>query len=145
MISDVSLTVFGVLQSSMHNAWIRYTCGRIKSDFRYSASLVYNNFPWPEFSTKKHERAIEIAAQTVLDSRAMFPNSTLADLYDPRTTPGALLKAHQKLDFAVDAAYGKKDFKSDAQRVAFLFSLYQRYTSLLPATTTPKKRVLKKA
>ena len=145
MISDVSLTVFGVLQSSMHNAWIRYTCGRIKSDFRYSASLVYNNFPWPEFSTKKHERAIEIAAQTVLDSRAMFPNSTLADLYDPRTTPAALLKAHQKLDFAVDAAYGKKDFKSDAQRVAFLFSLYQRYTSLLPATTTPKKRVLKKA
>jgi hypothetical protein len=75
---------------------------------------------------------IEAAAQCVLDARAAFPHASLADLYDPLTMPPALLKAHQALDAAVAAAYGKKGFKSDAERVAFLFELYQKYTSLLP-------------
>jgi hypothetical protein len=101
---------FGVLSSSMHNAWIRYTCGRIKSDFRLSADIVYNNYPWPEFSQDSKvnqavatahpvQSAIEIAAQTVLDVRAKFQSgdqpATLADLYDPLTMPPELLKAHQ--------------------------------------------------
>ena len=143
---------FGVLSSSMHNAWIRYTCGRIKSDFRLSADIVYNNFPWPEFAQNskpnqplatvdKSQTAIESAAQAVLEVRAKFQSgdqaATLADLYDPLTMPPELLKAHQKLDAAVDKAYersgGKKSYKSDAERVAFLFELYQKYTSLLPA------------
>jgi hypothetical protein len=130
---------FGVMTSAMHMAWVAHVCGRIKSDFRYSNQIVYNNFPWPESPTDKQREAIESAAQAVLDTRAQFPGSTLADLYDPLTMPPALLKAHQKLDATVDAAYGRKSFKSDAERVAFLFELYQRITSLLPAAAPAKK------
>ncbi len=139
MVPNVTRFHFGVLLSTMHNAWVRYTCGRLKSDFRYSKDIVYNNFPWPVSLTDAQRAKIEAAAQSVLDARAAFPNSSLADLYDPLTMPPALLKAHQVLDAAVDTAYGKKGFKSDAERVAFLFELYQKYTSLLP-TDRPKKR-----
>src|SRR5574337_722069 len=84
---------FGILTSTMHNAWVRYTCGRLKSDFRYSAAIVYNNFPWPESPSDPQRAAVEAAAQGVLDARAQFPGATLADLYDPLTMPPALLKA----------------------------------------------------
>ncbi|MCX7257393.1 MAG: class I SAM-dependent DNA methyltransferase [Polaromonas sp.] len=142
---------FGVLNSTMHMAWTRYVCGRLKSDYRYSASIVYNNFPWPDLSSapvsapaQKAQAAIETAAQAVLDARAQFPGSSLADLYDPLTMPPALVKAHQKLDAAVDKAYelggGKKSYQNDAERVAYLFELYQRYTSLLPAEKAKPKR-----
>jgi hypothetical protein len=145
-VDDASLFTFGVLTSTMHNAWMRYTCGRLKSDYSYSNTIVYNNFPWPGFAgeplSDKLRTAIEQAAQCVLDARAQFASSSLADLYDPLTMPPALLKAHQKLDAAVDAAYqpsgGKKTYASDAERVAFLFELYQRITSLLPATKVNK-------
>ena len=130
---------FGILCSTMHNAWVRYTCGRLESRYRYSASIVYNNFPWPSNLGDTQRQAIEGAAQSVLDARAQFPGASLADLYDPLTMPPALLKAHQKLDTAVDKAYGKSGFKSDAERVAFLFDLYRRYTSLLPADDKPKR------
>ena len=127
-------TVFhlGVLQSSMHMAWTRSVCGRMKSDLQYSAGIVYNNFPWPENPTPVQREKIEAAAQGVLDARAAHPKASLADLYDPLTMPPNLVKAHQALDAAVDAAYGKKAFRNDADRVAFLFELYQKYTSLLP-------------
>lgn len=150
---------FGVLSSTMQNAWVRFVGGRLKSDIRYSKDIVYNNFPWPDFpqtsTQNRHtapchpaQAAIEIAAKTVLDARAKFQSgdhpATLADLYDPLTMPPELLKAHQKLDAAVDKAYeasgGKKSYKSDAERVAFLFEQYQRYTSLLPATAAKTKR-----
>ena len=142
---------FGVMSSAMHMAWIRTTCGRIKSDFRYSNTLVYNNFPWPDLTSapasapaQKAQAAIETAAQAVLDARAQFPGSSLADLYDPLTMPPVLVKAHQKLDAAVDKAYelggGKKSYQNDAERVAYLFELYQRYTSLLPAEKAKPKR-----
>lgn len=146
---DAQLYEFGVMQSAMHMSWVRTVCGRIKSDYRYSAGIVYNNFPWPDSPDEKSHQAIEAAAQTVLDARASFPDSTLADLYDPLTMPPALLKAHQQLDKAVDAAYiaaekaaGNKPPKltTDAERVAFLFSLYQRYTSLLPQEKPKKAR-----
>ncbi|WP_348688331.1 class I SAM-dependent DNA methyltransferase [Acidovorax soli] len=154
-IPNASLFHFGVLQSAMHNAWIRYTCGRLKSDIRYSASIVYNNFPWPDqpASSAPNQPAalinpaqapIEAAAQAVLDARAQFPGSSLADLYDPLSMPPALLKAHQRLDAAVDKAYqlcgGKKSYASDAERVAFLFARYQQLTSLLPAAPATKPR-----
>jgi hypothetical protein len=144
---------FGILSSTMHNAWVRTTCGRLKSDYRYSKDIVYNNFPWPDLPQSseqnqalapahKAQAAIESAAQTVIDTRAQFPDASLADLYDPLSMPPALVRAHQKLDAAVDAAYalggGKKTWKNDAERVAWLFELYQRYTSLLP--TEPKGR-----
>jgi hypothetical protein len=151
MTQEATVFHFGVLTSSMHNAWIRYTCGRIKSDFRLSAAIVYNNFPWPDLSSnqslahmERAQAAIETAAQSVLDARAAFPDSSLADLYDPLSMPPALVKAHQKLDAAVDKAYelggGKKSYKNDAERVAYLFELYQQYTSLLPAEKAKPRR-----
>ena len=139
LVPDASLFVFGILTSAMHMAWTSVVCGRLKSDFRYSASIVYNTFPWPGQPTNAQHEKIEAAAQAVLDARAQFPDATLADLYDPLTMPPALVKAHQKLDIAVDAAYGKKNFKNDAERVAFLFTLYQQHTSLLPVVGKTKR------
>ena len=125
-IPNANLFHFGVLTSAMHNAWMRTVAGRLKSDYRYSAKQVYNNFPWPKNPTDKQKQAIETAAQAVLDARAKFPDSSLADLYDPLTMPPVLLKAHQALDKAVDGAYGRT-FTSETQRVAFLFDLYSQY------------------
>lgn len=152
-IPNATLFNFGVLNSQMHMAWVRYTCGRLESRYRYSKDIVYNNFPWPELADDKHSVAIETAAQAVLDARAQFPETTLADLYDPLTMPPDLVKAHAALDKAVDAAYiaaekaaGRKPPKlgTDAERVAFLFERYQALTSLLPAAK-PKKARKKKA
>ena len=122
---------FGVITSIMHMTWVKYVCGRLKSDFRYSKDIVYNNFPWPENPTEKQVKAIEAAAQAVLDARAQFPNSSLADLYDPLTMPPVLVKAHNELDKAVDQAYRPTPFQSEAQRMEFLFALYEKYTAEL--------------
>jgi len=138
---EATLYHFGILTSIMHMAWVRYTCGRLKSDYRYSKDIVYNNFPWPESPTTPQKSKIESSAQAVLDARAKYPKSTLADLYDPLTMPPDLLKAHQALDKAVDAAYGKKGFNAESDRVAFLFELYQKYlTPLLPKMGKGKKK-----
>lgn len=137
---------FGVLNSTMHMAWVRAVGGRLESRYRYVPAL-YNNFPWPRETNVKLRDAIESAAQGVLDARAKFPSSSLADLYDPIAMPPALARAHEALDRAVDPAYlagsKRKGFGSDAERVAFLFELYRRATSLLPATgrgRLPKKK-----
>jgi hypothetical protein len=129
---------FGILTSTMHNAWMRTVCGRLKSDYRYSASIVYNNFPWATPDTKQI-KSIEEKAQAVLDARAEHKTSTLADLYHPLTMPPNLVKAHNALDKAVDAAYGYKGSKDDAARVAFLFELYQKLTAPLMETEQVKK------
>ena len=130
---------FGVLSSTMHNAWVRYTCGRLKSDFRYSARIVYNNFPWPVAPGQVHRAAVETAADAVLAARAAHPEASLADLYDPNSMPGNLLKAHRELDRAVDGAYlaqlapglfAKPKLDTDGRRVAFLFHLYAALTTL---------------
>ena len=139
IVPDANQYHFGILQSEMHMDWMRVVCGRLESRYQYSAGIVYNNFPWPEKPTDKQKQAIESAAKNVLDARAQFPESTLADLYDPLTMPPALLKTHQQLDRAVDAAYGKTNFQTEAQRVAFLLELYQKYTSLFPSEK-PKRR-----
>jgi hypothetical protein len=140
LIPGASLYEFGIINSLTHNAWMRTVCGRLESRYRYSAGIVYNNFPWPENPNEKQTQTIETAAQAVLDARAQFPDASLADLYDPLTMPPVLLKAHQTLDKAVDAAYGKTNFKTEAERVAFLFELYQKYTSLLPVEKPKKVR-----
>ena len=139
-VPNASVYDFGIITSKMHMAWVRAVCGRLKSDYRYSAGIVYNNFPWPE-PTDKQRTAIEQAAQGVLDARAQFPESSLADLYDPLAMPPDLVKAHQTLDHAVDVAYGKTSFQSEAERVAFLFGLYEKLTSMFP---TEKKVVRKR-
>ncbi len=192
-IQHASLLHFGVLSSTMHNAWMRAVCGRLESRYRYSAGIVYNNFPWPDLTATaaspltpepigdkrvvlsregrgdespeavekrcakaaafsgKLTTAVESAAQGVLDARAAHPESSLADLYDPVTMPPDLTKAHQKLDAAVDAAYfaahaadgAKKTWRNDAERVAFLFTLYQKFTSFLPTESAKPKGVRK--
>lgn len=125
IIPSASSFHLGVLSSTLHMAWMRAVCGRLESRYRYSAGIVYNNFPWPDAPSDKQRSAIEAAAQAVLEARAQFANASLADLYDPLTMPPPLLKAHQALDKCVDAAYGKTKFGSDAERVAFLFERYQ--------------------
>lgn len=137
IVENATLYHFGVLTSLMHMAWMRTVTGRLESRYQYSVLIVYNNFPWPE-PTGAQRQAIETAAQAVLDARAQFPDATLADLYDPLAMPPELVRAHQALDRAVDAAYGKKSFVSEAERVAFLFERYQAITSLLPAVSAKK-------
>ncbi len=137
IVPDAGLYEFGILTSIMHMAWMKITSGRLESRYRYSAKYTYNTFPWPQPSDTQRQ-AIETAAQAVLDARALFPSATLADLYDPLAMPPELVRAHQTLDRAVDAAYGKKSFASEAERVAFLFERYQAITSLLPAAATRK-------
>jgi len=119
-------------------AWVRTVAGRLKSDYRYSNTVVYNNFAWPT-PTDKQKATIEKAAQAVLDARLLYPQSSLADLYDPLSMPSELVKAHQQLDKAVDAAYGKT-FKNEAERVAHLFELYQKLTAPLVQEEKVKKR-----
>ncbi|MHB8844710.1 MAG: class I SAM-dependent DNA methyltransferase [Nitrospirota bacterium] len=145
LIPEANRYILGMLCSTMHMAWVRHVCGRLESRYRYSGSMVYNNFPWPSDPTDKQKSAIEDAAQRILDARAAHLDASLADLYDPVAMPPDLRKAHQALDKAVDAAYGKKTFASDADRVAFLFELYHKYTSLLPGPEAPAKRRKKKA
>lgn len=128
-IPNASLFHFGILNSTMHMAWVKTTCGRLKSDFRYSKDIVYNNYPWPENPSDKQIKTIEEKAQNVLDVRASFHNSSLADLYNPLTMPPALVKAHNELDKAVDTAYSKQAFTSEAKRMEFLFELYEKYTA----------------
>ncbi len=136
IIPGAKLYHLGILESEMHMTWVRYICGRLKSDYRYSNSIVYNNFPWPENPSEEKVKEIEKCAQEVLDTRAKYPNSSLADLYDPLTMPADLVKAHQNLDRVVDAAYGKRAYNSSAERMEFLFKLYEKYVKY---SSTKKK------
>lgn len=123
-IPGATLYHFAILTSRMHMAWMRAVAGRLKSDYRYSKDIVYNNFIWPE-TTESQKAEIETLAQAILDARAQFPDSSLADLYDPLTMPPSLAKAHTTLDRAVDKLYSKTPFISDTERVALLFEKYQ--------------------
>jgi hypothetical protein len=140
IIPNANLFMFGIMTSVMHMVWMKATCGRMKSDFQYSASIVYNNFPFPDNPNDKQIKAIETAAQKVLDARLQFPNSSLADLYDPLTMPPTLIKAHNELDKAVDLAYRPQAFTSEANRMVFLFELYEKYTADLFTKEKPKKQ-----
>ena len=123
-VPDATLYHFGVLSSSAHNAWMRTVAGRMKSDYRYSVQIVYNNFPWPAKPTDKQLQAIEYAAQGVLDARTLYPDSNLAQLYNLDSMPTELVAAHAALDRAVDAAYGYKGGSADTSRVRYLFEKY---------------------
>ncbi len=172
MVPNATLYHFGVLTSTMHNAWMRQVCGRLESRYRYSNKLVYNNFPWPEIGVRsptvkegsvehraltdvraatagdtfaetaddKKRLRVEQTAQGILDARAKFPEATLADLYDPLTMPKELLDAHRANDEAVDAAYGKRRFTTELERLEFLFDLYRKYTEPLVPAEKPKRR-----
>ncbi|EMJ87266.1 class I SAM-dependent DNA methyltransferase [Leptospira meyeri] len=131
---------FGILTSLMHMTWVRFVCGRLKSDYRYSGSIVYNNFPWPVNPKEKHVKAIEIAAQKVLDIRSEYADISLANLYNPLTMPSKLVKAHNILDKAVDLSYRSNPFPNDAKRMEFLFELYEKYVVELFAANKQSKR-----
>ncbi len=128
-IPNASFYLFGILTSSMHMAWVKYTCGRLKSDYRYSKDIVYNNFPFPPYPTAAQKNKVEEAAQTVLDTRAKYPGSSLADLYDPVTMPPDLVRAHAALDKAVDLCYRPQPFGSELARIEFLFGLYEQLSA----------------
>ena len=129
LMPDADLYEFGILESNVHMAWMRVVCGRLKSDYDYSIKIVYNNFPWPE-PTAQQRQKIEQTAQAVLDARALYPDSSLADLYDELTMPPELRKAHRQNDMAVMQAYGftkgSEAYKSEAACVAELMKRYQK-------------------
>ncbi|MDO8366717.1 MAG: hypothetical protein Q7T20_07975 [Saprospiraceae bacterium] len=148
IVPNATLHHFGVMMSAMHMVWVKYTCGRIKSDFRYSNEVVYNNYPFPLNPTDAQKRKVEEAAQAVLDTRAKYQTpsndgegrggASLADLYDPVTMPPDLVKAHQALDKAVDLCYRPQAFGSELARIEYLFGLYEQYTA--PMFQTEGKR-----
>jgi hypothetical protein len=129
-INNANLYMFGILNSRMHMAWVKYIAGRLKSDFRYSNEIVYNNFPFPT-PTEKQRQKIEACAQRVLEVRAMYPNSSLAELYDKTLTPAPLTEAHNALDKAVDACYSKATFATELERIEFLFQQYEAIVASL--------------
>ena len=131
MIPDATLYHFGVLTSSVHMAWMRAVAGRLKSDYRYSNDIVYNNFPWCE-PTEAQKVAIEQTAQGILDARALYPDCSLADLYDETTMPPELRKAHQANDRAVMKAYGYAPTLTEPEIVADLMKRYQTLTENCP-------------
>lgn len=139
LMPGATLVHFGILTSNVHMAWVRVVCGRLKSDYDYSIKIVYNNFPWPKMTAKQKEK-IERTAQGILDARAKYPNSSLADLYDETTMPPELVKAHQANDRAVMEAYrfwGKLNSESDC--VAELMKMYQELTANEKVNSKTKK------
>ena len=127
-IENADLYLFGILNSTMHNSWMRVVCGRLKSDYRYSNTIVYNNFPFPN-PTEEQKSKIEKTAQAILDARAKYPDCSLADLYDELTMPPELRKAHQENDKAVMQAYGFSKDITESEIVAELFKMYEKLTA----------------
>ena len=128
LIPNASLYHFGILTSNVHMAWMRAVCGRLEMRYRYSKDVVYNNFPWPT-PTEAQKAKIEQTAQAILDARALYPDCSLADLYDEVTMPPELRKAHQQNDKAVMQAYGFwGKLNTETECVAELMKMYQALT-----------------
>ena len=128
IVPNATLFHFGILTSNVHMAWMRAICGRLKSDYRYSGAVVYNNFPWPT-PTDVQKAKIEQTAQAILDARALYSDCSLADLYDEVTMPPELRKAHQQNDKAVMQAYGFwGKLNTETECVAELMKMYQNLT-----------------
>ena len=129
VLPEATLYDFGILTSRMHMAWMRVVSGKLETRYRYSSSIVYNNFPWPNVSADIKAN-IEKAAKCVLDTRDKYNTLSFAELYDPIAMPYDLLKAHQDLDHEVDKAYNSKGFKTDDDRIKLLFEMYRELTCL---------------
>jgi hypothetical protein len=155
MVESKDLFLFGVLSSSMHMAWVKVVAGRLESRFQYSATMVYNTFPWPDSASEQKKERVRSAAKAVLEQRVESgdgrlgflprPNEkgwrcSLADLYEAGVMPKPLFKAHSGLNLAVDRCYRKEPFHSDRERIEFLFSLYEKLTApLLPAASKARR------
>ena len=127
IVPDATLYHFGVLTSFVHNAWMRVVCGRLKSDFRYSKDIVYNNFPWPE-PNEEQTAKIEQTAQAILDARQIYPDASFADMYGNLILFPELMKAHRANDAAVMEAYGFRKDMTEPEIVAELFKMYKELT-----------------
>ena len=125
MIPNADVFIFGILMSEIHNIWVRTICGRLELRYAYSASIVYNNFPFPKISDSKKQE-IEEAAEEVLLVREDYPGKTLAELYDPDKMPDDLREAHHRLDLIVESCYQEKPFANDEERLECLFKLYEK-------------------
>ena len=125
IVPTATLYDFAILTSAMHMAWMRTVCGRLKSDYRYSRDLCYNTFPWPTVS-EEQKKAVSELADMVLNIRNMYPDKTLAEMYDPDKMPEPLAEAHHNLDVAVDSLYRNTPFESDEERLQLLFKLYEK-------------------
>ena len=139
-VANANLFILGNLQSTMHMTWVKYVCGRLKSDYRYSNEVVYNNYPFPQNVSEANKKKVEEAAQVVLDTRLKYPSSSLADLYNPLSMPPDLVKAHQALDKAVDLCYRPQAFVSELARIEYLFGLYEAYTAPMFKIEKKKKQ-----
>ena len=128
IIPNADKYLFGLLESKVHMTWMRLFAGRLKSDYRYSKNIVYNTFPWPNIDEKEKGK-ISKTAQAILDARSLYPDSSLADLYDPLTMPIELRKAHEANDKAVLKAYGLKPSATEPEIVQHLFKMYEQLTS----------------
>lgn len=142
VLARASKAHFAILSSSMHMSWVRHIGGRLKSDFRYSIGLIYNTFPMPDISTKA-QKELPLLVNEILAARAAFPDSSLADLYDPDVMPTRLRKAHNELDERVDNLYKRGGFQSDRARVEYLFSMYEQTVKPL-AFSSDKKKIRKR-
>ncbi|MGD9639412.1 MAG: class I SAM-dependent DNA methyltransferase [Alphaproteobacteria bacterium] len=138
-VPNANLYHFGILTSKMHMTWTQAVCGRLKSDYRYSNTIVYNNYPFPKEPTNKAVKKVEEKAQKILDVRKKYNDCSLATLYDPNFMPPDLVKAHNELDKAVDACYGFKK-ETDLERISFLFELYEEYTCELLSKTKKQSK-----
>jgi hypothetical protein len=135
---------FAVLTSRMNMAWLKEIGGRLKSDYRYSISIVYNNFPWPRVNDRDQQRLTDLG-QAILDARAMYPDATLADLYDRIAMPEPLRTAHRRLDMAVERLYRSAPFENDVERVEHLLGLYERLSAPVLAVAQPVGRRRRRA
>jgi hypothetical protein len=139
-IPNATLFLFGILTSEMHMAWVKYTCGRLGNGFRYSNTIVYNNYPFPKNASPAQKQKVEQAAKKVLNVRAHYPDSSLADLYDPLSMPPDLVKAHQTLDKAVDLCYRPQAFANELSRIEYLFGLYEQLTAPMIKVEKQKRK-----
>jgi len=139
ILPNATIFEFGIISSLMHNIWTQNICGKLEGRIRYSNTLGYNNFPFPENPTDKQIKAIEEKAQIIIDIRNEFSSNSLAELYDQSSMPPLLVKAHNELDKSVDLAYRPQAFTSEAKRMEFLFELYEKYTADLFTKEKPKK------
>lgn len=124
-VPNATLYDFAILTSAMHMAWMRTVCGRLEMRYRYSRDLCYNTFPWPTVS-EEQKKAVSELADMVLNIRNMYPDKTLAEMYDPDKMPEPLAEAHHNLDMAVDSLYRNTPFESDEERLQLLFKLYEK-------------------
>src|SRR5690554_5086415 len=142
VIYDANSLIFGILTSKMHNVWVKFTAGKMRTDYRYSIFLCYNTFPFPDITTKQKEN-LNLYVFAILDERAKHPSKTMAQLYNPTTMPKGLLQAHQELDTAIEQCYRLQPFKNDTERLEYLFKMYEEMVK--KDTLFAKQKTLRQA